>query len=105
MPQRSGSLGVLQHSHVIHIAGVWHLLQIDPHPWGGPRLHPHHRLFHQVLHVDKATPHVVQVVEWVSFRAWVPKPGVEQHAGGGGGTQHPTPGLGCSEGLRPPTCL
>lgn len=63
------------HLHIIHVAGVGHLLDVDPCLWGSPSLHPHHRLLHQVLNVDEAPPDVAQVAEGVSCRTWVPKPG------------------------------
>lgn len=71
----SGSRAAPAHLHIVHIAGVGHLLDVNPCSWGSPSLHPHHCLLHQVLNVDEAPPDVAQVIEGISCRAWVPKPG------------------------------
>lgn len=73
--QLSQGLGLPLYSHIIHVAGVGHLLDVDPGAWGSPSVHPHHCLLHQVLDVHEAPPDVAQVTEGVSCRAWVPKPG------------------------------
>lgn len=67
--------GARSHSHIIYIAGVGHLLHVQPRAPGCAGQHPRDGLLHQVLHIHEAPPHVAQVAEGVGSRAGVPEPG------------------------------
>jgi len=62
-------------SHVVHVAGVGHLLDIDAGGLLDSTQQPGQRSLHQVLHVHKAPPDVAHVVEGVCGRTRVPEPG------------------------------
>lgn len=61
-------------SHIIHIAGVGHLLDVDACSLLNSSQDSAHSSFHQVLDVNEAAPNVAHVIKWVSCWARIPKP-------------------------------
>lgn len=68
-------MGWVRGSHVVHIAWVGHLLQVEARAGVGAAEHTHGCPLHQVLQVHEAAPHIAQVRQGVRRRARVPKPG------------------------------
>ncbi|TNN47925.1 hypothetical protein EYF80_041868 [Liparis tanakae] len=61
-------------SHVVHVAGVRHLLDVDAGWLLDSGQHAAHRSLHQVLDVHEAAPDVAHVVKRVGCRTGIPKP-------------------------------
>lgn len=52
-------------SHIVHVAGVWHLLQIEACSGVPATQHAHSCLLQQVLQVHEAAPHIPKVHEGI----------------------------------------
>lgn len=63
-----------QDSHIIHIAGVGHLLDVDAGCFLNSGQDAAHSSLHQVLDVHEAAPNVAHVIKWVSCWTRIPKP-------------------------------
>lgn len=61
-------------SHIIHIARVGHLLQVEASAGVGATEHAYSRTLQKVLQVHEAAPHVAKVHQRICGRAGVPKP-------------------------------
>lgn len=66
-----------RHSHIVHIAGVWHLLDVDAGSLSNSGEHSAHRSLHQVLNIHETTPNITHVTEGVSSWTRIPKPEVK----------------------------
>lgn len=61
-------------SHIIHIAGVGHLLDVDAGCLLNSGQDAAHSSLHQVLHVREAAPNVAHVIKWIGCWTRIPKP-------------------------------
>lgn len=61
-------------SHIVHIAGVGHLLDVDASGLLNSSKDLTHSSLYQVLDVHKTAPNVAHVIKWVSCWARIPKP-------------------------------
>lgn len=60
--------------HIIHIAGVRHLLNVDACCLLDSSQYAAHSALHQILDVHKAAPYVAHVIKWVGSWTRIPKP-------------------------------
>lgn len=68
-----------RHSHIVHIAGVGHLLDVDASSLSNSGKHSAHRSLHQVLNIHETTPNITHVTEGVSSWTRIPKPEVKRN--------------------------
>lgn len=73
--------GLPFHLQVIYIAGIWHLLYIEPHGHVLIRVTPDNAVFNHVLEICKPSPDVAQVIQGVSPWTRVPVSGEETAIG------------------------
>lgn len=59
--------------HIIDVARIGHLLDVDTGCWLNSRQYKAHSSLHQVLDVHKSAPHVAHVIKRVSCWARIPK--------------------------------
>lgn len=70
----SNLLSIKPDSHIVHIAGIRHLLHVDARVLLHSSQDLAHSFLHQVLDVHKAAPNVAHVIKWGGCRARIPKP-------------------------------